>query len=134
VPWALAPLVLLQVGLTLNPYTRISLADSLSIGSAAAGIQSGIGSVAGGSLFAVLQSAGAGGYGVAAVHGVIQAVGVAVGARGIGAWFRGQGHEEGGSDHEDEDGSGDSVDDDSGGKEGSGKDNSTNDGHSKSPN
>ncbi|KAH7188526.1 uncharacterized protein B0J16DRAFT_382405 [Fusarium flagelliforme] len=47
----------------------------VAAGSAAAGIQSGIGSVAAGSLFATLQSAGAGGYGVAAVHGVVQAAG-----------------------------------------------------------
>nr|CEG05041.1 unnamed protein product [Fusarium clavum] len=61
----------------------------VAAGSAAAGIQSGLGSVTAGSLFATLQSAGAGGYGVVAVHGVVQAAGAVVGAGGLGAWFRG---------------------------------------------
>ncbi|CAG1972590.1 unnamed protein product [Fusarium graminearum] len=64
-------------------------AAGVAAGSTAAGVQSGIGSVAAGSLFATLQSASAGGYGVAIVHGAVQAVGAVVGARGIGAWFRG---------------------------------------------
>ncbi|KAL2884165.1 hypothetical protein SGCOL_000103 [Colletotrichum sp. CLE4] len=42
-------------------------------GSAAAGIQAGIGNVVAPSLFATLQSAGAAGYGAAVVNGVIQA-------------------------------------------------------------
>lgn len=46
---------------------------TLGIGSAAAAIQSAIAPVAGGSAFALLQSAGAGGYGVPIVHGVVQA-------------------------------------------------------------
>ncbi|WXC62739.1 hypothetical protein SNK03_008569 [Fusarium graminearum] len=64
-------------------------AAGVAAGSTAAGVQSGIGSVAAGSLFATLQSASAGGYGVAIVHGAVQAVGAVVGARGVGAWFRG---------------------------------------------
>ncbi|KAK1700908.1 hypothetical protein BDP55DRAFT_625174 [Colletotrichum godetiae] len=42
-------------------------------GSAAAGIQAGIGNVVAPSLFATLQSAGAAGYGATVVNGVIQA-------------------------------------------------------------
>jgi hypothetical protein len=45
------------------------------LGSIAAGVQSTIGNVATGSIFAVLQSAGAGGAGLAAVNGVAQMVG-----------------------------------------------------------
>lgn len=52
-------------------------------GSAAAGIQSGIGSVVAPGLFATLQSAGAGGYGLAAVHTVVQAAGALVAAAGV---------------------------------------------------
>ncbi|KAK7428482.1 hypothetical protein QQZ08_004920 [Neonectria magnoliae] len=60
-------------------------ANGIVGGSIAAGVQSGIGSVAAPGLFATLQSAGAAGYGLAAVHGTVQ--GVALGAGGIGAWF-----------------------------------------------
>ncbi|KAH7023699.1 hypothetical protein EDB80DRAFT_49372 [Ilyonectria destructans] len=63
-------------------------ANGIVGGSIAAGAQSGIGSVVAPSLFATLQSAGAGGYGVAAVHGVVQ--GAAAGglaARWFGRWF-----------------------------------------------
>ncbi|KAI0479845.1 hypothetical protein F4859DRAFT_477531 [Xylaria cf. heliscus] len=45
-------------------------------GSIAAGIQSAIGSVVAPSVFATLQSAAAGGYGVAAVSGTVQGLGV----------------------------------------------------------
>jgi hypothetical protein len=45
------------------------------VGSIAAGAQSGIGSVVAPSLFATLQSAAAGGYGVAVVAPIIQGVG-----------------------------------------------------------
>lgn len=55
------------------------------LGSAAAGVQAGIGNVIAGSLFATLQSAGAGGAGVAIVNGVVQGVGVAAAAAGAGA-------------------------------------------------
>ncbi|PKS04916.1 hypothetical protein jhhlp_008281 [Lomentospora prolificans] len=55
--------------------------------SAAASIQAGLGSVAAGSLFATLQSAGMAGYGAAAVNGVDQIAGgatvVAAGVKGI---------------------------------------------------
>ncbi|KAK7418833.1 hypothetical protein QQX98_003695 [Neonectria punicea] len=60
-------------------------ANGIVGGSIAAGVQSGIGSVVAPSLFATLQSAGAAGYGLAAVHGTVQ--GVALGAGGLGAWF-----------------------------------------------
>lgn len=43
-------------------------------GSAAAGIQAGIGSVTAGSAFAILQSAGAGGTGLFIVNGIVQGV------------------------------------------------------------
>ncbi|KAK7428483.1 hypothetical protein QQZ08_004921 [Neonectria magnoliae] len=54
-------------------------ANGVAGGSIAAGVQSGIGSVSAGGLFATLQSAGAGGYGVAAVNGAIRG-----GAAGMG--------------------------------------------------
>ena len=56
-------------------------ADIIS-GSAAAVVQSGIGNIAAGGLFSTLQSAAAGGYGVAAVHGVVQTVGGVVASAG----------------------------------------------------
>lgn len=52
-------------------------------GSAAASIQSGIGSVIVPGPFATLQSAGAGGYGVAAVHTVVRVVNALVAAAGV---------------------------------------------------
>lgn len=56
-------------------------------GSFAAIMQSTIGNVGAGSLFALGQSAGAGGAGLAVVNGVVQAVGaVVVGASGGLAW------------------------------------------------
>ncbi|KAJ4039745.1 hypothetical protein NW758_008616 [Fusarium oxysporum] len=51
-------------------------AGGIAAGSAAAGVHSGIGSVVAGSAFATLQSAGAGGFGLAVVNGVVQAAGV----------------------------------------------------------
>ncbi|KAG6981481.1 hypothetical protein FocnCong_v008303 [Fusarium oxysporum f. sp. conglutinans] len=51
-------------------------AGGIAAGSAAAGVHSGIGSVVAGSAFATLQSAGAGGVGLAVVNGVVQAAGV----------------------------------------------------------
>ncbi|KAE9571020.1 hypothetical protein CGMCC3_g12981 [Colletotrichum fructicola] len=51
-------------------------------GSAAAGVHSVIGNGAASGVFAVLQSAGAGGYGIAAVYGGVQLVGGAVAASG----------------------------------------------------
>ncbi|WZH44453.1 uncharacterized protein QYS62_005477 [Fusarium acuminatum] len=75
-------------------------AAGITAGSAAAGIQSGIGSVIAPGLFATLQSAGAGGYGVAAVHTVVQAAGVLVAAAGVA----GNRAQDGDKDvHEDED-------------------------------
>jgi hypothetical protein len=57
----------------------IAQVDTVSVpGSSAAAIQSSIGSVVSSSLFATLQSAGAGGYGVATVYPVVQAVGAAI--------------------------------------------------------
>ncbi|RBR17720.1 uncharacterized protein FIESC28_06416 [Fusarium coffeatum] len=98
-------------------------AAGVPAGTAAAGIQSGIGSVAAGSLFATLQSVGAGGYGVAAVHGVVQAAEAVVGAGGLVTWFRGQ---DDGEDDADEDDQNDDK------KKESEKDNSTKDEESES--
>ncbi|KAM0436933.1 hypothetical protein ACHAPT_002646 [Fusarium lateritium] len=65
-------------------------ANGIVGGSAAAGFQSTIGSVVAPSLFATLQSAGAGGYGVSAVYGAVQGA-AAVGAGGsLAASFRGK--------------------------------------------
>ncbi|KAM0453467.1 hypothetical protein ACHAO4_005060 [Trichoderma viride] len=62
--------------------------------SIASALQASIGNVAAGSLFATIQSAAAGGYGVAALTGTAQAVGGAVaGAGSIGTawtWLRGK--------------------------------------------
>ncbi|KAF5552719.1 hypothetical protein FNAPI_7025 [Fusarium napiforme] len=66
-------------------------AGGIAAGSAAAGIQSGIGSVAAGSTFAILQSAGAGGAGLAVVNGVVQAAGAIIGATGLATKIKGQG-------------------------------------------
>ncbi|KAF5239767.1 hypothetical protein FANTH_9846 [Fusarium anthophilum] len=65
-------------------------AGGIAAGSAAAGIQSGIGIVVAGSPFAILQSAGAGGAGLAVVNGVVQASGAVVGAGGLAAKLMGQ--------------------------------------------
>ena len=72
-----------------------------SQGSIAAGIQSTIGSVGAGSWFAALQSAGAGGYGVAIVNGVVQGVGaVGMGVNALTSALAGSG----GTDEEQEGG------------------------------
>ncbi|EPE06762.1 hypothetical protein F503_03189 [Ophiostoma piceae UAMH 11346] len=55
-------------------------ADGVAAGSAAAAWQSILGNVAAGSLFAILQSAVAGGYGAPVVAGAVGAVGAGVGA------------------------------------------------------
>ncbi|KAF7551606.1 hypothetical protein G7046_g7677 [Stylonectria norvegica] len=67
-------------------------ADGIAAGSAAAGIQSGIGNVIAPSVFATLQSAAMGGYGVAVVHGAIQLGATAV--AGTGALLAILGNEE----------------------------------------
>ncbi|KIL84250.1 hypothetical protein FAVG1_12487 [Fusarium avenaceum] len=77
-------------------------AAGVTAGSAAAGIQSGIGSVVAPGLFATLQSAGAGGYGLAAVHTVVQAAGALVAAAGV-AINQVQGGDEDGNEDEDND-------------------------------
>ncbi|EEU46606.1 uncharacterized protein NECHADRAFT_79370 [Fusarium vanettenii 77-13-4] len=65
-------------------------ANGIVGGSLAAGAQSGIGSVVAPSLFATLQSAGAGGYGLSAVYGAVQGA-AAVGAGGsLAASFGGK--------------------------------------------
>lgn len=53
------------------------------IGSVAAGIHAVIGAVAAGSIFAILQSAGAGGAGLFIVNGFVQCAGIALGCRAI---------------------------------------------------
>ncbi|OHE99464.1 hypothetical protein CORC01_05264 [Colletotrichum orchidophilum] len=60
-------------------------AQGIVAGSAAAGVQAGIGNVVAPSLFATLQSAGAAGYGAAAVNGAVQ-IGAGVFATTF-AWF-----------------------------------------------
>lgn len=66
----------------------ITQVDTLCVpGSYAATIQSGIGSVVSHSLFAALQSAGAGGYGTATLYPAIQiAGGLITSSVGAGAW------------------------------------------------
>lgn len=65
-----------------------------NVASIASALQASIGNVAAGSIFATVQSAAAGGYGVAALAGTAQAVGGAVaGAGSIGTawtWLRGK--------------------------------------------
>jgi hypothetical protein len=63
---------------------------TLRIGSYAAGVQSSIGNVAAGSLFATGQSAGAGGLGLVPVNTAAQACGALAGMGSAGfAWFKG---------------------------------------------
>ncbi|KAI4170754.1 MAG: hypothetical protein LQ343_004716 [Gyalolechia ehrenbergii] len=85
-------------------------------GSAAAAHHAEIGNVVARSFFAVLQSAGAGGYGVAVVNGVVQ-VGAALMGMGsvIGRWLRGRKETEGeGEGDGDGDGDGDGESGDEG--------------------
>lgn len=83
------------IGGSLTPFVWIVHRFSAGLlivlpGSLAAGAQSGIGSVVAPSLFATLQSAGAGGYGVSAVYGAVQGA-AALGAGGsFAASFRGK--------------------------------------------
>jgi hypothetical protein len=85
-------------------------------GTIAAGVQSGIGNVVAGSAFATLQSAAAGGYGVAAVNGVIQGTTVvAVAASRLRRKKRDQGGEaDRGNNEEEEEDDGIENDKDSG--------------------
>ncbi|KAK8016061.1 hypothetical protein PG993_014250 [Apiospora rasikravindrae] len=64
--------------------------NGVVLGSAAASVQSGIGSVVAPGLFATFQSAGAGGYGVASVYGAVQIASGAVASStmGILAWTK----------------------------------------------
>jgi hypothetical protein len=63
----------------------------LLIGTTAASAQAAIGNVVAPSVFATLTSAGAGGYGVAAISGAVQWVGGTVGTAGLagaaGTWL-----------------------------------------------
>ncbi|OCK92363.1 uncharacterized protein K441DRAFT_678911 [Cenococcum geophilum 1.58] len=61
--------------------------SGVGAGTIAAGAQGSIGNVAAGSVFATLQSAGAGGAGLAAVNGVAQVGGCAMAAAGSGLAF-----------------------------------------------
>ncbi|EFY93871.1 hypothetical protein J3459_007627 [Metarhizium acridum] len=75
--------------------------SGITAGSLAATIHSGIGSVASGSAFATLQSAGAGGASLAIVNGVAQGVGVgAVTLGGLMGYFGGKGDQEEAADDE----------------------------------
>jgi hypothetical protein len=57
----------------------------------ASGIQSTIGPIVAKSAFAILQSAGAGGYGVAIVNGAAQVGGAALTSAGLAGWLSGNG-------------------------------------------
>jgi hypothetical protein len=72
------------------------------LGSTAAGVQSGIGSVVAPSVFATLQSAAAGGYGVVAVSATVQGLGgvVASSAGAMSIFTKGKKHK---NEDEDED-------------------------------
>jgi hypothetical protein len=59
----------------------------MKLGSYAAVTHSTIGNAVAGSLFSTLQSAGAGGYGLAAVNGAVQVGGTALAAIGSGLTF-----------------------------------------------
>ncbi|KIW35536.1 uncharacterized protein PV07_02226 [Cladophialophora immunda] len=64
-------------------------AGGVGAGTLAAGIHGGIGNVAAGSTFAVAQSAGAAGAGLAVINGVVQGAGVAMTAgSGVAAWVK----------------------------------------------
>jgi hypothetical protein len=60
------------------PYLLLRKLTISTIGSVAAGVQSGIGSVVAPSIFSVLQSAAAGGYGLATVLPAVQVAGGAI--------------------------------------------------------
>ena len=61
------------------------------LGTIAAAAQSGMGSVGAGSAFAIFQSAGAGGAGLAIINGAVQGVGAAIAGVG-GIWSAKQVH------------------------------------------
>ncbi|KAL7794672.1 hypothetical protein V8C43DRAFT_31262 [Trichoderma afarasin] len=64
--------------------------EGIAAASVASGAQAGMGSVAAGSSFAVMQSAATGGYGLAILTGIVQTVGgvtAAVGGIGVLAWL-----------------------------------------------
>ncbi|KAK4651916.1 hypothetical protein QC762_606745 [Podospora pseudocomata] len=84
-PLAIAAPVLAAVGFT---------AEGVAATSIAAGIQAGIGNVVGGSVFAICQSAAAGGAGAAAVATGTQVVGgVAAAGAALGKFLWGRGRE-----------------------------------------
>ncbi|SPO04327.1 uncharacterized protein DNG_07011 [Cephalotrichum gorgonifer] len=60
----------------------LGFGSTIAQGTIATTIQSGIGNVVGQSIFAILQSAGAGGYGVAVVGSAVQVAGTGVAAAG----------------------------------------------------
>ncbi|KAF5003345.1 hypothetical protein FDECE_10093, partial [Fusarium decemcellulare] len=64
--------------------------SGIASSSIAAGAQKGIGSVIAPSVFSTLQSAGAGGYGVASVYGAVQGAGAALGIGGLSGFFEGR--------------------------------------------
>jgi hypothetical protein len=81
-------------------------------GTAAAGIQAGIGNVAAGSLFATATSAGMGGAGWVVLCGVVQGVGAAIGVAGgaAAAARRGLGQQTSEDEEEEEEDAGDDSD------------------------
>lgn len=82
----------------IHPTKRTYSSYTLHTDSTASAVHASIGNVAAGSLFATLQSAAAGGYGVAALTGAAQTAGGAVaGAGAIGtavAWLKGKSKKE----------------------------------------
>ncbi|TRX90093.1 hypothetical protein FHL15_009012 [Xylaria flabelliformis] len=73
---------------------NVANVDHGFLGSAAAAVQSSIGSVGAGSLFATLTSAGAGGYGVAAASACAQTIGAGVASAGVFSMFRKKNNQE----------------------------------------
>lgn len=71
---ATSAVVMIAPALVTAPFLAVAGfgAAGVQAGSIAAGVQAGVGNVAAGSVFAVLQSAGAGGAGIVAVNGVVQ--------------------------------------------------------------
>ncbi|KAF1934734.1 hypothetical protein EJ02DRAFT_507365 [Clathrospora elynae] len=117
-PWETATILVPLILLACTPaFLSIAgfTAGGIAAGSIAAVVHAGIGSVAGGSTFAILTSAAMGGYGVPIVFGGVWAISTAV-VGGIAAWKRwrggGGGGGSGGHNGDGGDGGGSDRDDD----------------------